>query len=137
MNRKDITRFIMILKTAYQYAFKDMSKEETQNIVSLYQEMLSEYNSETLEIVAKEIIKTKKYLPSISEIINLCEENKVYKRNEIIEQMINDGYFKSPQEIEKIYKWISEGIIPSWLKEDMKKYYSLGLGTKERKLIES
>ena len=55
MNRKDITRFIMILKTAYQYAVKDMSKEETQNIVSLYQEMLSEYNSETLEIVAKEI----------------------------------------------------------------------------------
>lgn len=127
----------MILKTAYPYFFKDMKEEEIENMVSLYEEMLSSYNNITLELVAKEIIKTKKYLPSISEIIELCEEKRVYKRNEIIELMIKDGYFKNPLEIDKVYMWIGEGIIPSWLKEDMKKYYNKGIETKERKLLES
>lgn len=137
MNRKEISKFILILKTAFPYSFKDMTNEETENIVLLYQEMLGSYNYETLEKVAKEIIKTKKYLPSISEIIELCEKNKVHNRNRIIELMVNDGYFKSPLEIEKVYMWINEGIIPSWLKEDMKKYYNLGIENKEIKLLES
>ena len=136
MNRKDITRFIMILKTAYPYSYKDMNEEEIENLIGLYQEMLSNYNSETLDVVAKEIIKTKKYLPSISEIIEMCEEKKVCKRNEIIELMIKDNYFKSPQEIEKVYMWIGEGIIPNWLKEDMKKYYNKLIENKEQKLLE-
>lgn len=137
MNKKDITKFILVLKTAYPYSFKDMSEEDTENLVDLYCEMLCKYNSETLEAVAKEIVKTRKFMPSISEIIDLCKEKKVYKRNEIIELMIKDGYFKSPREIEKVYMWIDEGIIPSWLQEDMKKYYNKGLENKEIKLLES
>lgn len=137
MNKKDITKLILVLKTAYPYSFKDMSEEDTENLVDLYCEMLCNYNSETLEAVAKEIIKTKKYMPSISEIIELCEEKKIHRRNEIVELMIKDGYFKSPLEIDKVYMWIDEGIIPSWLREDMKKYYKLGIENKEIKLIES
>ena len=56
----------------------------------MYEEMLGNYNQETLDVVAKEIIKTKKYMPSISEIIELCEEKKVHIRNEIVEKMIDD-----------------------------------------------
>ena len=137
MNRKKIVNFILILKTAYPYVFKDMKDEEVENMVNLYQEMIGNYNEETLELVSKEIIKNNKYMPSLSEIINLCEEKKVFKRNQIIELMIKDGYFKSPLEIEKVYMWIEEGIIPSWLQKDMKKYYQLGLENKELKLLEN
>ena len=137
MDRKKIVNFILILKTAYPYVFKDMKDEEVEKMVNLYQEMIGNYNEETLELVSKEIIKSNKYMPSLSEIIDLCEKKKIHNRNKIIELMIKEGYFKSPLEIEKVYTWIEEGIIPNWLQEDIKKYYQLGLENKELKLLES
>ena len=137
MNRKKVVNFILVLKTAYPYVFKDMKEEDVENMVGLYQEMIGSYNEETLELVSKEIVKNFKYIPSMAEIIKLCENKKVHTRNEIVELMIKEGYFKSPLEIEKVYRWIEEGIIPSWLQEDMKKYYKLGITHKEMKLLES
>ena len=70
-------------------------------------------------------------MPSISEIIEVCENEKINERNLIIDEMIKDKYFKNEREIEKVYLWISEGIIPKWLQEDMKKYYSKLLENKK------
>ena len=131
-----ISSLIATLKIAYPSYFNKLEDNDFIALVKLYEEMLGSYNEEILNQVSKKIIKTMKYMPSIKEIIELCEETKVYKRNEIIELMIKDGYFKSPLEIDKVYMWIGEGIIPSWLQEDMKKYYKLGLENKERKLLE-
>jgi len=35
------------------------------------------------------------------------------------------GYFKDIREYEKTIMWYSKGIIPSWLKEDLNKYYKM------------
>ena len=121
---KSISVFIAKLKLAYPNYFKELNNKQVLEMVGLYQEMLGNYNQETLDVVAKEIIKTKKYMPSISEIIDLCEEKKLHIRNEIVEKMIDDGYFKSQIEIEKVYGWLEEGIIPKWFKQDMMKYYN-------------
>ena len=131
---KLISVFIAKLKMAFPNYFKDISNEDLLEMVALYQEMLGSYNEATLNEVAKKIITTKKYMPSIAEILEICENTKVYVQNEIVEYMIQEGYFKSPNEIDKIYMWLGEGIIPKWFKEDMKKYYSKMIGTK--KLIE-
>lgn len=127
---KLISVFIAKLKMAYPNYFKELSYEQVLDLIALYQEMLGNYNEQTLNKVAKEIIKTKKYMPSISEIIELCDNCKVRVQNEIVEKMIEDGYFKSPREIDKIYMWLEEGIIPKWFKEDMMKYYNKMIETK-------
>ena len=131
---KLISVFIAKLKVAYPNYFKDLSNEQMIDLITLYQDMLGEYNEQTLNQVAKEIIKTKKYMPSVSEIIELCDNTKTQTRNEIVEKMIEDGYFKDPREIDKIYLWLSEGIIPGWFKKDMMKYYNKMIENK--KLIE-
>ena len=133
---KLISMFITKLKIAYPNFFKDMSNEQFLELVALYQDMLGSYNEQTLNEGAKQIIKTKKYMPSISEIIEICDSVKTHVRNEIVEKMIQDGYFKSPREIDKIYMWLEEGIIPEWFKKDMMKYYNTMIQTRENKLLE-
>ena len=131
---KKISSFIATLKIAYPRYFNGMINEDFISFTNMLEDMLGNYNEQTLDKVAKEIIKTKKYMPSMSEIIELCDNCKIYVQNEIVEYMIKDGYFHSPREIEKVYLWLEEGIIPAWLKEDMKKYYSKMIENK--KLIE-
>ena len=128
---KLISSFIAKLKIAYPSFFKEMSKEYLIEMITMYQVMLKDYNEETLNNAIKKIIKTKKFMPSISEIIDICEDEKIEQRNFIIEEMIKDNYFKNEREIEKVYLWISEGIIPKWLQEDMKKYYNKLFGNKK------
>ena len=91
---KLISSFIAKLKMAYPYYFKDFNEEDTLDMVMMYQEMLGSYNEATLNEVAKKIITTKKSMPSIAEILEICENTKVYVQNEIVEYMIQEGYFK-------------------------------------------
>ena len=132
---KLISSFIAQLKIAYPNYFKDITNDNLIEMVSMYQNMLGDYNETILNNAIKTIIKTKKYMPSISEIIDICDSEKKQISNVIIEKMINDGYFKNDREIEKAILWVNEGVIPKWLREDMKKYYSKLLENK-RLLIE-
>ena len=129
-----ISLFLTKLKLAYPRYFNELEKEDFIGLSNMLEEMLSSYNEQTLDNVAKEIIRTKKYMPSISEILEFCDNAKTNTRNEIVELMNKDGYFKDPREIEKVYLWLSEGIIPAWLKKDMMNYYNKMIGS--QKLIE-
>lgn len=132
---KKISSFIATLKVAYPKYFNDLQNEDFITMTNMYEDMLCNYNEENLKEAARTIIKTKKYMPSIKEILEVCDETKVYKRNEIIELMIKENYFKDEHEIEKAYMWVEEDNIPNWFKEDMKKYYSSSIANKERILI--
>ena len=135
MEQSKLVNSVMVrLKLAYPVYFNTLSNEELITLTKMYQEELNGYNEKTLSIAVKNIIRKSKYMPSLSEIINECEANKSHNANMIIERMIQDGYFKSPREIDKAYKFIEENNIPSWLKEDMKKYIPLEL-TDTKKLM--
>lgn len=129
--KKQTSKFIATLKFAYPRYFNEMKDEDFIGFTNVLEEMLGNYNEQTLNNVAKEIIKTKKYMPSISEIIELCDNHKVNVQNEIVEYMIKEEYFKSPRETEKVYLWLEEEIIPEWLKKDMMKYYSKMIGNQK------
>ena len=144
---KLIGSLIIRLKTAYPYYFKDLKEEETLGMYAMYEEELSQYNEETLINAIKEIIRTSKYMPSLNEIIEQCEKSRVHQTNKIVDLMWQDGYFKKGaygelddsqayRNYNKTLKFIEEGIIPEWLREDMKKYYNQMLTNKEVKLIE-
>lgn len=135
MKQKTISSFIAQLKIAYPRYFNELEKEEFIGFSNMLETLLESYNDKILNAASKTIIKTKKYMPSIAEILEICDNTRIETRNEIVEKMKEDGYFKSPQEIDKIYGWLDEGIIPEWFKKDMKKYYNKMISS--QKLIES
>ncbi len=119
---KLISGIIAKFKIAYPYYFKDLKNEELLGMIALYQEELAEYNEPTIVSATKSIIRSSKYMPSLNEIIEMCEKVKTHKTNAIIKKMQEEGYFKDTREIEKAYMFIEENNIPRWLVEDMKKY---------------
>lgn len=146
MNTKGISTLIATFKIAYPYFFKEVAKEEITALSRIYQEHLSCYNEKTLVNVAKKIIATKKFMPSISEIIEACEKEKEFMRNEILELMKVDGYFKKgdygeldhtqeERNYTKALMWAERNLLPNWLKEDMKYYQSKILGQKENLML--
>ena len=146
MNTKGISTLIATFKIAYPYFFKESTKEEITALSRIYQVHLSCYNEKTLANVAKKIIATKKFMPSISEIIEACEKEKEFMRNEILELMKADGYFKKGEygELDHIQEernytkalmWAERNLLPNWLKEDMKYYQTKILVQKENLMI--
>lgn len=146
MNTKGISTLIATFKIAYPYFFKESTKEEITALSRIYQEHLNCYNEKTLANVAKKIIATKKFMPSISELIEACEKEKEFMRNEILELMKVDGYFKKgdygeldhiqeEKNYTKALMWAERNLLPNWLKEDMKYYQSKILEQKENLMI--
>jgi len=129
---KLISNVIVRLRLAYPSYFNKLTNEELILLTQMYIDELSSYNENTLLIAIKNVIRNNKYMPSLNDIISECEKNKAHNANTIIETMIKDGYFKNAKEIDKAYMFIEENNIPSWLKEDMKKYIPLELGNKEQ-----
>ena len=119
---KLISIVIARFKIAYPYYFKNLSNEELIAMISMYSEELYMYDEKTLLSAIKSIIRNNKFMPTLNEIIEECEKQKKYKNNVVIERMIADGYFKDSKEIDKTYKLLESGVIPSWLLNDMKKY---------------
>lgn len=130
---KLISTVIAKLRIAFPYYFKDLTMEELAGLVSMYQDFLSGYNELTINSAVKSIISKNKYMPSINELIDECENCKKSRGNLILNKMNNDGYFNrgsmcelddihANRNYEKALMWIEKGIIPSWLLEDMKKY---------------
>ena len=94
MNTKGIATLIANFKIAYPYFFKESTKEEITALSRIYQDHLNCYNEKTLANATRKLIAIKKFMPSISEIIEACEKEKEFMRNEILELMKSDGYFK-------------------------------------------
>jgi hypothetical protein len=146
MNTKGIATLIANFKIAYPYFFKESTKEEITALSRIYQEHLNCYNEKTLANATRKLIAIKKFMPSISEIIEACEKEKEFMRNEILELMKSDGYFKKgdygeldhiQEEINytKALMWAERNLLPSWLKEDMKHYQLKILEPKEKLMI--
>jgi len=118
MTEQDLVKGLTYLGSAYGKEYNKMECEQ-------HYDFLKEYSYETFVAAVKNIIKKSKFLPKISELVEECEECKDQVRFEVIEFMKAKGYFKDIREYEKTIMWYSKGIIPSWLKEDLNKYYKM------------
>lgn len=108
---------------------KDFKQEQ----LSSWYEYFKDVEYITLNKAVKEIISESQYFPTISVLKEKCQKiNKRYLL-EIVDTMLNDGYFKrgaygelSDQQAfrnyEKTIMWLENNTIPYWLKEDMKTY---------------
>lgn len=129
---KLISIVIAKFKVAYPYYFKELTDEEFLGLIAMYQEEFAEYNDLTISTAVKSIIRKNKFMPTLKELLDECEQSKTFRGNAILEVMKNDGYFKrgveelsdqhATRNYEKTLSWLENGIIPNWLLEDMKKY---------------
>lgn len=130
---KLISGMILKLKVAYPYFFKDLEDEEFVALTKMYQEQIVGYTPETVLKTIDEIIRTSKFMPSVAEILEKCDKQARSYTFDILEKMRLDGYFNrgaygeldsmhATRNYEKATMWLSEGIVPRWLLEDMKKY---------------
>ena len=114
MSNKEISKIILILKTSYPYAFKDMSKEETENMVNLYQTLFKAYTYEEVSKAVIDIINTSEYMPTIATI-----KNKIYELNhpkeesnsELWEKLLNairNGSYHAEEEFDKLPALVRE-----------------------------
>lgn len=132
MSEQEIVKGLTYLGMAYG---KEFTKQECEQ----HYDFLKEYNYETFVTAIKNIIRTSKFLPKITDLLEACEECKTTMKFDVIEYMNKAGYFKDIKEYEKATSFMEKGIVPSWLQSDMNKYYkqmiSNRLEHKEQKLI--
>lgn len=130
---KLISGMILKLKVAYPYFFKDLEDDEFIALTKMYQEQIIGYTPEIVLKAIDEIIRTSKFMPSIAEILDKCDSSAKNYSYDILEKMKNDGYFKrgaygelddthATRNYEKATMWLSKGIIPQRLLEDMMSY---------------
>lgn len=118
MTEQELVKGLTYLGAAYGKEYNKIECEQ-------HYDFLREYTYETFVNAVKNIIKKSKFLPKISELVEECENCKEQVKFEVIEFMKSKGYFKTPREYDKTIDWYSKGITPSWLREDMKKYYKM------------
>lgn len=130
---KLISGIIAKLKVAYPYHFKELNDEEFIVLTQMYQEQIVGYTPEIVLKAIDEIIRSSKFMPSIAEILDKCDSLAKTYSYDILEKMKKDGYFKrgaygelddthATRNYEKATMWLSKGIIPQWLLEDMIAY---------------
>ena len=124
MNRKEISKIILILKTSYPYAFKDMGKEEIESMVGLYEEMFKENTYKEVYEAIKKIVYTSEYMPTIAAI-----KSKIYDMKCSIQESnmdlweklliaIRNSNYHSEEEFEKLPLLVKEYIkSPAQLRE--------------------
>ena len=118
MTEKDFANSMGYLGLAY-------GKEFNQQELMLYYDFLKEYSDKTLTAAIKNIIKTSKFLPKITEIIEECEKCKEQAVFEILDFMNRKGYFKAPIEYDKATLFMERGNVPEWLQKDINEYYKM------------
>lgn len=128
MNVIDFTKIMKILSASYG---KDFDEETLQIWYMQFKDIKKDIFYKSIN----KIIRNNKFMPSIAEILEECEKEKDKIKFDILEKMRLDNYFKNELEYEKMNNWFKEGIIPSWFKEDMKKYYKKQLESEKVGLL--
>lgn len=118
MSEQELVKGLTYLGMAYG---KEYSKVECEQ----HYDFLKDYNYETFISAIKSIIRTSKFLPKITELLEECEKHKEQVKNDVIEFMKSQGYFKDIREYEKATLFMERGIVPEWLQNDINRYYKM------------
>lgn len=68
MKRENVIKILTLLKTAYPRYYKEITKEEAENTIILYQAMFRDEDTTLVIMAIKELINTLKYPPAIADI---------------------------------------------------------------------
>lgn len=126
--RMSQAEFARCMKRLSSFYFKDFGSDD----LMAWYELFKDIKAKTLEQAITDIVKESKFMPNINQLLEKCKSTTNSFYLAIIDKMFKDGYFKQGiveldsehgmRNYEKAVRWIEEGIIPGFLKEDMKKY---------------
>lgn len=80
MQRQDVIKLLSILKTAYPRFYANMTKEDANEAIELWTDMLKDCDTKVVMIATKNLINTLQFPPTIADIKN--EIYKLTKQNE-------------------------------------------------------
>ena len=115
MGKAEFLKGIKMIESFYRAEFN-------QEDLKLWYGALKEIPYEIYIKAIGKLVKTNKFMPTVAEILEQCKEVEIANKVIVVENMKKDGYFKNNNDYSKIIVWLAEGIVPSWLEEDMKKY---------------
>ena len=107
MIRDEVVQLLGLLKVAYPNFYKNITKKEAEQTISLYEDMFKNTNQAVVTVAVKELIGTLQYPPTIADIKNKIDEITTVKKlpTELWEQLCkalkNSGYH-SVEEFEKL-----------------------------------
>ncbi len=119
------------------------NKEFTSSQVSVWYEYFNDVDEITFKNAIRKMAVKQKFLPAISDLLEMCVTVESDRKMEILEIMYKDGYFRESdygeitpehelRNYEKTIMWIKENVIPKFLLEDMIRYgYKVPIAYKE------
>lgn len=112
----EFTKSMKILSMSYD-------KDLTQETIEMWYQHFKDIKKPIFEKAVQEAIITKKYMPSIYELLEICNKKQSELKLSVLNEMENKGYFKTAKEYEKAVKWLEKDITPDWLLKDMQSNY--------------
>lgn len=112
----EFTKLMKILTMSYD-------KDLTQETIEMWYQHFKNFKKTIFEEAVQETIITKKYMPSIADLLDICNKRQNELKLSVLNVMENNGYFKTTKEYEKAIKWLENDIIPDWLLKDMQSNY--------------
>lgn len=112
----EFTKLMKILTMSYD-------KDLTQETIEMWYQHFKNFKKTIFEEAVQEAITTKKYMPSIADLLDICNKKQNELKLSVLNVMENNGYFKTTKEYEKAIKWLENDITPDWLLKDMQSNY--------------
>lgn len=132
MTRKEIIQILALLKAAYPLFYKDMSKQELENIVGLWFDIFQNDNPIIVVCAVKDLIKTHSGFPpaianvrnKMNELISLSSGEQTYEELwHILKKAVSNGYYGYTDEYTKLPEVLQKYVgqpenLRTWAKMD-------------------
>lgn len=126
MSKEEFAKAMLYLGTTYG---KEISKGQMQ----IWYEHFMNIQYDGLIRAIKQLAVTNKFMPSVAELIEGCENSELSYRHEIVDKMYHEGYFhwcvtgkqddmEALSDYEKAKGMIIKRFLPDWFEKDMIKY---------------
>ncbi len=123
MQRDEIVSILTILKTAYPNSYKNMTKEDAENTINLWNVMFQNDDGRVVAIAVKELINTLQFPPTIADIKNKMLELTTDRKtpSELwgeLERALKDSIYHSKERFEELSPEVQKFVRdPAQLKE--------------------
>lgn len=123
MKQTELIEVIFLLKVAYPYYFKNMSKVDLTALQKIYYQFFNKYHIVVFKNAIADVIKHEKFMPSIAEIYEKCrkKESEFFKKILLYskEDIPNKKYL---DDMIDWYGWQENGLSDE-LKTEIMSYY--------------
>ncbi|EDU35714.1 hypothetical protein CLOSPO_01879 [Clostridium sporogenes ATCC 15579] len=118
MNKEQTIKILSIIKAAYPQWARDLKVNDAQMMVTLWNDMLQDYEYNLVQIAIKKVIATNKFPPSVSEVIESINYIKTGGQAEMTEieawglvrRAIKNSAYHAEEEFNKLPSRIQEAI---------------------------